>query len=91
MNLDKSSFEYRKKDGDTTGKLVIPCIWDCASYFSDGYARVQIDLLQRGIIDKTGKLVSNFDWKNAVYGDGHYIVEKDDYLFIYDASGKRVF
>ena len=95
---------------DMTGKLVTPCIWDYAMGFSDGYARVEVEKnRKRGIIDTTGKLVSNFDWNEdaykfyyeqayhnldwdgIAYGEGYYLVEKHDYLFIYDASGKKVF
>lgn len=75
---------------NTKGELVIPCEWDDASCFNDGYARVE-ENGERGFIDTTGKLVNSFDWDDAYYGEGYYIAGKDDYLFIYDASGKQVF
>ena len=48
---------------DKTGKLVIPCQWKKALWFSEGLAGVQDDNEKWGFIDKIGKVVIPFKWK----------------------------
>ncbi len=40
---------------DTTGKEIVPCIYDDAGYFNEGLANVKKEE-QWGFIDKTGKV-----------------------------------
>ena len=47
------------------GKLVIPCVWDGMGDFSEGLAGVRNDNGKCGYMDKTGKVVIPFRWKNV--------------------------
>lgn len=53
---------------DKTGELVIPCLYESASSFSDGLAGVQVNG-RWGYIDKTGETVIPFEYDDA-YGAG---------------------
>ena len=49
---------------DATGELVIPCEWDEAEPFSEGFALVKKDG-KYGYIDTTGELVIPCEWESA--------------------------
>ena len=51
---------------DESGKVVIPCQWECAFPFSEGLARVLDANGKWGFIDKTGKVVIPCRWKVAL-------------------------
>ena len=48
------------------GKVVIPCIWNSASDFSEGLARVENKNSRWGYIDITGEVVIPCEWSDAL-------------------------
>ena len=50
---------------DDQGKLVIPCKYRSAAWFSEGLSAVTENYNDYGYIDKTGKVVIPFNFKNA--------------------------
>ena len=50
---------------DTTGKLIVPCIWDDAQNYNDGYAAVKLND-KWGFIDTSGELVIPCEWNYAI-------------------------
>ena len=50
---------------DKTGKVVIPCKYRSAAWFSEGLSAVTENYNDYGYIDKTGKVVIPFNFKNA--------------------------
>lgn len=60
---------------DKTGKLAIPCIYDSASMFRDGYAYVANTDGRYGYIDVDGKTAIPFQYEDACgYGAGLFSV-----------------
>lgn len=69
---------------DTSGNVVIPCIYNAAWPFSDGMALVEDDSGKRGYIDKAGRVIVPCIYKYADdFSEGLARVE--------DASGKMGF
>ena len=84
-----------KKDGkwgyiDPTGKEVVPCQYDGAGSFSDGLAHVKKDG-KWGLIDPNGKEAIPCEYDSAAYGEGYFVLIKDEYLTIWDKDLNRVF
>ncbi len=86
-----------KKDGkwgfiDTTGKVVIPCQYDDASWsFSEGLTCVEKDG-KYGFIDTTGKVVipCQYDDASWSFSEGLARVKKDGKWRYIDTTGKEV-
>ena len=85
-----------EKDGkygfiDTTGKEVVPCQYDDASWsFSEGLARVKKDGKWR-YIDTTGKEVIPCQYDNGYsFNKGFVVVVKDMKFGFIDLTGKEV-
>ena len=76
---------------DKEGKEVIPFIYDHASSFNEGLARVEKNG-KFGYIDKTGKLVIPYQWNDASsFRDGMAEVkDADDKTYFIDKTGKVV-
>jgi hypothetical protein len=63
---------------DKTGKLVLPCQWKNALWFSEGLAGVQDDNEKWGFIDKTGQVVIPFIWSNVQwFSNGRVRVQEE--------------
>lgn len=87
-----------KKDGkygfiDRNGNVVIPCVWDDASYFSEGIAPVKDGETKKwGYIDKTGSCVIECKWNNEAhpFSDGLGLVRHNGTFYYIDKTGSEV-
>ncbi|MCL2775730.1 MAG: WG repeat-containing protein [Oscillospiraceae bacterium] len=87
---DKATYNYGYID--TTGKLVVPCIYDYALSFSEGLATVRKDG-KCGYIDKTGNVVIPFMDVGIAYEFHNGIammIDKNGYGVWIDKTGKEV-
>lgn len=75
---------------DAAGKLVIPCEWEEADSFSEGFARVGKDG-KYGYIDTAGRLVVPCEWEEAdFFSEGLACVGKDGKYGSIDSAGRTV-
>ena len=76
----------------STGRLVIPCEYDNASYFSEGFAPVEKNG-KWGFIDTNGRLVipCEYEYGDIDTCDGNILCLKNGYLYVLDATGKLLF
>ena len=75
---------------DLTGKLVIPCEYDYANSFSEGYTVVEVDD-KYGFIDTKGSYVVDPQWDDASsFSNEIACVKKNDKYGYIDTTGKVV-
>lgn len=76
---------------DTTGKIIVPLIYDEAFYYSqDGIALVKIGHCYR-YIDKNAKCISEVDYESAgTFSDGLAVVSKDILYGFIDTEGYEI-
>ena len=76
---------------DKSGALVIPCQWDAANNFSEGFAYVRIgdsDTGLYGLIDTAGAYVLPCEWNRiGSFQEGFAHVEKDGKIGFIDTTG----
>lgn len=72
------------------GKIVIPCIFDHASYFYGKYAVVEKDK-NYGVINREGKYVINptYSWISSIV-DSYVFVKNNNLNGVVDISGKQI-
>lgn len=84
---------------DKTGKVVIPCQYFDAAWFSEGLSAVSVSAdysIKYGYIDKTGKTVIPLQWENAYSfenGKAKVQVKQDDGQRVWkviDKTGKYI-
>ncbi len=84
--------EERKRGfADTTGKVVIPLIYQDAALFSEGICAVMKDNKKWGFIDKTGKEITEFKYdKLSSFSDGVAFGELAGKYGLIDKQGKEI-
>jgi hypothetical protein len=77
---------------DTSGKVVIPCIYDYAYSFSDGIAVVSNIVngrVQSGYIDKKGKVILPLQYERiSAFNAGHGLIQTATGFSYVDRTGK---
>ena len=75
---------------NTSGEEVIPCRYDFAHYFTDGYAGVEKDD-KFGLIDKAGNLVIPFQYEDGFgTSEGYMIVSRGEKYGIVDLNNRLI-
>ncbi len=90
-STSRGKYQYVDKE---TGKIVFPGEFNDAKYFSEGTAWVQNEMLLWGLIDTTGRLITEYIYEEYQYKASDnglsYVKSNGKYGFIEKKTGKVI-